>query len=89
MLKPIQLKTANVPAQNTAAAAQAASTGTNTYDPSAGVGGFVQDSKSTDSGSSGSSSQGVANSLNESVISGIFASICLGILSFFKSQFKH
>ena len=79
-------KTANVPAQNTAAAAQAtakSSTGTNTYDPSAGVGGFVQDSKSTDSGSSGSSSQGVANSLNESVISGIFASICLGILSFF------
>ena len=47
------------------------STGTNTYDPSAGVGGFVQDSKSTDSGSSGSSSQGVANSLNESVISGM------------------
>lgn len=79
-------KTANVPAQNTAAAAQAtakSSTGTNTYDPSAGVGGFVQDSKSTNSGSSGSSSQGVANSLNESVISGIFASICLGILSFF------
>ena len=40
MLKPIQLKTANVPAQNTAAAAQAtakSSTGTNTYDPSAGL----------------------------------------------------
>ncbi|CAX42691.1 chitin transglycosidase, putative [Candida dubliniensis CD36] len=87
-------KTANVPAQNTAAAAQAtakATTAATTYNPSAGVGGFVQDSKSSDSGSSssgsgsgsGSSSQGVANSLNNNVVSGIFASICLGVLSFF------
>ena len=46
--------------------------------------------KSTNSGSSGSSSQGVANSLNESVISGIFASICLVYYHFScKSQFKH
>lgn len=85
-------KTANVPAQNTAAANQdttsttaKGATTTNTYDPSAGVGGFVQDSKasSTASGSSGSSpsSSGSAGKLND-VIIGIFAAFALGIISF-------
>lgn len=82
-------KTANVPAQNTAAANQgntdsgSKKTTTNTYNPSAGVGGFVQDSRSTatSGNSSGSSSSGSAATLNDNII-GVVGAIALGMISF-------
>ncbi|RCK67344.1 Extracellular glycosidase UTR2 [Candida viswanathii] len=86
-------RTANVPAQNTAAANQGnnnantassrPTTSANTYDPSAGVGGFVQDSRSSSTASGGgSSSSGSAGRLNDGIM-GMVGAIALGAISFF------
>ncbi|RLV93782.1 Extracellular glycosidase UTR2 [Spathaspora sp. JA1] len=66
----------NVPAQNTAAAAQQTATTTvNGYDPSAGVGGFVQDASETDN--KASTGKNAASGLNVGVM-GLVFSVVLG-----------
>ncbi|KAL6450611.1 UTR2 Extracellular glycosidase UTR2 [Candida maltosa Xu316] len=85
-------KTANVPAQNTAAANQggdnnntgnnnaAATTAADTYDPSAGIGGFVQFPGST---SSTAGAGAVVPASGSSGLMGIIGTIFSGVLLFF------